>query len=167
MFCPNCGANNSTEQRFCRSCGLNLEQTAESLLMQIPAGKSPRLQKPDSALEKFGKFAFIGFVAIVLAFIAGLIFALVQYAIKHEGAERLIGIGMILFIVFAALMLVYVYLAQAMKDRKVRDLDDNEEYLENKETAPLLEDKPFTPISSIVEDTTDRLHVKQKTKKFE
>ncbi len=36
MFCPNCAANNSTEQKFCRSCSLNPEKSAESLLEQIP-----------------------------------------------------------------------------------------------------------------------------------
>ena len=36
MFCPHCGKENSIEQRFCRSCGLSLEKTAQSLAEQRP-----------------------------------------------------------------------------------------------------------------------------------
>ncbi len=35
MYCPNCGKTNSTDQRFCRSCGLGLEKVVESLSEQL------------------------------------------------------------------------------------------------------------------------------------
>ena len=31
MFCPNCGKDNSNEQKFCASCGTNLEAVAQAL----------------------------------------------------------------------------------------------------------------------------------------
>src|SRR6185503_9365280 len=37
MFCPDCGKENSPEQKFCRSCGLSLEKVAESVAEQRPA----------------------------------------------------------------------------------------------------------------------------------
>src|SRR6185436_14203021 len=37
MYCPNCGKSNSAEQKFCRSCGLSLEKTVQSLADQLPA----------------------------------------------------------------------------------------------------------------------------------
>lgn len=45
MFCPNCGSNNSTNQKFCRSCGLGLENIAQSLVEQLPV-------KSDESIEK-------------------------------------------------------------------------------------------------------------------
>ena len=37
MYCPSCGQATSTEQKFCRSCGLSLEKVAESVAEQRPA----------------------------------------------------------------------------------------------------------------------------------
>lgn len=40
MFCPNCGEQNSLEQKFCRNCGINLEQTA-AFVREQSAGETP------------------------------------------------------------------------------------------------------------------------------
>lgn len=44
MYCPNCSAEASTEQRFCRSCGMELQAVAELIRDQSP------LVKPESPL---------------------------------------------------------------------------------------------------------------------
>lgn len=38
MYCPNCATKASSNQRFCRSCGLNLEVHAQMLTTQLAAG---------------------------------------------------------------------------------------------------------------------------------
>lgn len=98
MFCPNCGASNTTEQKFCRSCGLNLEQTARSLLEQVPSAESASLLRKQRVLEKFGNVAFTGFVVAVAIAVIGLIYT-VFVKMVLTGANPLVGI------VFMALMI--------------------------------------------------------------
>ena len=37
MHCPNCGTRTSSEHKFCRVCGLALEEFAVKLAEQLPA----------------------------------------------------------------------------------------------------------------------------------
>src|SRR3984893_9126742 len=40
MYCPNCGKENSVEQRFCRSCGLSLLTISQALAHEPSAIES-------------------------------------------------------------------------------------------------------------------------------
>jgi len=40
MYCPNCGKENSVEQRFCRSCGLSLLTISRALAHELSAAES-------------------------------------------------------------------------------------------------------------------------------
>lgn len=167
MFCPNCGANNSTEQRFCRACGLNLEQTALSLLEQIPSAESAKLLKRERNLEKFGNIAFGGFGFVLLTGIIAIIYLITTKMIL-SGESVLGGIILIAFIIFAALALTYVVLNEDLKERKQKAKPVlKNEISEKQETARLLEEKPFEPIPSVTENTTELLYAEKNTRKFE
>lgn len=167
MFCPNCGANNSTEQKFCRSCGLNLERTAESLIEQMPSAESAKLLKRERNLEKFGNFAFGGFGVVLLIAILSIIYLIITKVIL-SGNSVFGGILLIAFIVFAALTLAYVAFNEDLKERKqkMNPMLKNE-LSEKPDTAKLLEEKPFEPVPSVTENTTDLLYAEQKTRKLE
>jgi len=107
MFCPNCGANNSTEQKFCRSCGLNLEKTTESMLEQIPSAESANFLKREKMIEKFGNFALGGFGVVVLFGITVLIYTIIEKFLLN-GTNIYLAILLIAFVVFAFLSLIFV-----------------------------------------------------------
>src|SRR5688572_2360873 len=102
MFCPACGARNSTEQKFCRSCGMNLEQSASSLLEQFPGTPRVDLQKEERMLERFGTIAFGGF-GLVLAFAILTFVYLIFTGWVLSGEKPFGGLVLIAFMIFSAL----------------------------------------------------------------
>ena len=167
MFCPSCGANNSTEQQFCRSCGLNLEKSAESILEQIPSAESAGILKRQRNLEKFGNIALGGFGLVLLTGIIAIIYLIITKVIL-SGNSVFGGIMLIAFVVFAALSLAYVALNEDLKERKQKANPALENELsEKRDTAKLLEERPFAPVPSVTENSTELLLVENKTRKFE
>ncbi len=166
MFCPNCGANNSTEQKFCRACGLNLEKSAESLIEQMPSAQSANVMRHEKAIERFGNFALGGLGVVGIIGVATLSWILVT-KILLTGTNIFAAILLISFIVFALLSLVFVILNESLKEKKAKanpmlanELNDA------KNTGKLLEDKPFEPVPSVVENSTELLYSKNKTQKL-
>jgi len=166
MFCPNCGANNSTEQKFCRSCGLNLERTAESMLEQLPSAESANLLKQEQMLEKFGSIAWSGFGLVLLTAIGAIVYVVFTKMVL-TGENILFGILLITFVIFAALSLSYVFLNETLKEKKqkLKSLSASE-LTEAKNTGNLLEEKHFEPARSVTENTTELLITEGKTQKI-
>ena len=166
MFCPNCGSNNSTEQKFCRSCGLNLEKSAESLVEQMPNAQNPNLLKQTQQIEKFGNFALGGFGVVLLTAVGAIIYFIFSKMIL-SGANVLAGILIIAFLIFAVLSLIFVILNESAKEKKAKInpvLAD--ELTGAKDTGKLLEEKPFEPVSSVTENSTELLFAENKTRKI-
>lgn len=168
MFCPNCGYNNSTEQKFCRSCGLNLEKSVESLLEQIPSAKSANLLKNQRNIDRFGTFALGGLSLVVLAGVGYFVWHVIEKFVL-TGTNIFVALLVSAFFFFGILSVIFVVLNEIAKDkRKNIEADVKENLIEpEKETAKLLEEKPFHPIPSVVENSTELLLVENKTAKFE
>lgn len=157
MFCPNCGANNLTEQKFCRACGLNIEESAASLQRQIPSAESAEIMRQKQRWETFGSIAWNGFIIVVCWALLQFLYLIFEKFIL-SGANVIFGIIAILFLIFGVATLVYVYKSQEFKENgttaKTPEKDTPELVLP---TAKLLEDRPFEPVPSITEDSTDLL----------
>ena len=162
MYCPSCGSKNSTDQRFCRACGMNLESTASSLREQYPDSERYELTKREQRLERFGQFAFGGFGIVLLIAIGGLIYTIFTKMVL-TGQQPLAGILLSAFIVFAALTLAYVVFAEDLKDKRKRGraeaIGGPDELRSPAVTGRLLEEREFVPAASVTENTTDLLPV--------
>jgi hypothetical protein len=64
MFCPNCGKDNSTGQRFCRSCGMGLEAVSQVVASELSAGGAGRWPRWDVPLG-YGFFMLLLGLAVI------------------------------------------------------------------------------------------------------
>lgn len=168
MFCPNCASKNSAEQKFCRSYGMNLLQTVESLAAQFGTGHDAQTAKVENFFNQLGKFAFGGFGAVVVIGI-GILLVTTFNKFIGNGSNIMIGVFLMLFLVFAALSLVYVIYNESRKDnqalRKAVE-PSNAPEIALRDTGKLLNEPTDLPIPSVIEDTTDLLHVEARTRKL-
>jgi hypothetical protein len=167
MFCPGCGSKNSTEQKFCRSCGMNLTDIAASFLQQLPHEGAANIRKQERMLERFGQIAFGGFGVVLLTAVGGIIYWIVTKTIL-TGESFWGGILLIAFIVFAVLTLAYVILRESINEKKQKlnpQLTVAE--IESGPAAAQLDQGNFQPVISVIEDTTDLLPVERGTRKLQ
>jgi hypothetical protein len=123
MFCPSCGQEQKTGQRFCSSCGVDLTQAPSPGTTPqgsaIPPVPPPQYQQPplpvpgfqghtDAELASAKNYAYAGIaVAVVGFFIAGPILAIgaaiLGYLAMQKGEKTLgtvaMALGALLFVI--------------------------------------------------------------------
>lgn len=164
MFCPSCGAKNSTDQRFCRSCGLNLEPAAKSLLEQMGSSYGDDPTERGRRLERFGNFAFGGFLVAGSLAVLGLIYVILDRMVL-SGSQPLMGIFVMFFVIFAVLSLVYVIFRENLSQESPPIKRSAPPELQTAvSTSRLLDESHFQPIPAVTEDTTELLTVSKREK---
>jgi hypothetical protein len=159
MYCPNCGKTNSTEQRFCRSCGLSLEKIVQSITEQLPAEDlDKQLRDRQRLVERL--INIVGMTAVSMVVVA-VIWGVIYKIIIAKG-EVLAGSIFLAFIVglilFASLSIYRASLVKASSKRQYDKIDGPPPELH---TAKLLPDSA----PSVTENTTDLLEVVEKDMK--
>lgn len=155
MFCPNCGSKNSTQQKFCRSCGLSLEKTAQSLVEQIPAKIDQSIESREKKLERFGVIALscLGVVG------AGALIYMIIFKMMLADGKILGGFALLTMIIFGLLAVFFFNYARYLKETAVKNrLQPPEEMRESETPAKLLTDSYLEPIPSVTERTTELLY---------
>lgn len=163
MFCPNCGANNNRKQNYCRFCGLNLRDTAKSLTSQIVFGEDSNLVKSLSSVKRV--------IDLALAALAGvLIVCAVAYFFFASGfGKDMMKMGIIIFFLLEAILgtVGYYQRRERAKARANKFEQSAALQFESKETARVLEEKPFAPVPRVAENSTELLPTENRTRKLD
>jgi hypothetical protein len=158
MYCPNCGNQNSADQKFCRSCGLGLQKVAQTLGEQLPNKLDLSLQQKKERFEKLG-------VAALSIFGAGLAIPILYeifYTTMWTQGNIVKGLGMLaLLLVLACGLISAILFAKANEVKETpakRPLPDQPELQPQTDTRELPEPSaPETPVFSVVDRTTELL----------
>lgn len=161
MYCPNCGKTSSTEQKFCRSCGLSLEKVIQSLSEQLTAADLDK--NLVERQRKLGRVIDIVAVTTVSIVVGSVIWGIIYAIIIQKGAVLTgsIFLAFILGIVLFALLSMY---SESLKKKPAKRQATVATPPPDRETGKLLTEPSIEPISSVTEVTTGLLEVDEKTR---
>jgi hypothetical protein len=163
MYCPNCGNQNSADQKFCRSCGLGLQKVAQTLSEQLPTKLDVSLQQKKERFEKLGVAALSIFgVGVAIPVLYGIF-----YKMMYTQGKVIAGLGLLALIIVLGCGLLSVILfakANEVKETPAKPpLPDQPELHPQADTRELLEpSSPETPVFSVVDRTTELLPQKNR-----
>ena len=165
MFCPNCGAEGRSDQTYCRACGLKLDAITQIVTEQKPTAEYAALQRRKERFERLGIFSLGLFAFLAVALVFGLA---TYYKLHWFGINVIFGAAFVAMFLFGLLSVFFFnYPKVFMKMDKVNPRlaeplspPSPENESQPATTAKLIDDRPFEPVPSVVEHTTDLLPVK-------
>jgi len=155
MYCPNCGAQNKKKQNFCRYCGLHLQDIEKTFLNQLVFGVETERLKSLRNARKLTDSAQMFSVFMLVIGILALIFS------DSNIGKVLLTAGLLSFFLGQAFREIFGYLQRQKSVRnEIRNISNDAEQREfqTMKTNKLIEEKPFTPASSITERETELLY---------
>ena len=164
MYCPNCGKENSTEQKYCRACGLELEKIVQSMIELEPKKANANLQKRKELFDRLGIFSLSSFLVLSLSY---LFYKVIYYKLILFGAGILEAFAVAFLFIFG-LLTVFFFNYHKFFGENPANLESRESKRDfaAKETAKLLEEKFVEPVQSVTENSTELLYTKNKTQKL-
>ena len=153
MLCPNCGTKATGPHKFCRGCGMNLEQVSKALAAHLsPGGAAAAREAEGRAARRIRNGLFAG-VFIVL--FGALLMSLLP------------GKGFTLFGLLAVLLGVVITLAAVLPPLRASARAGEEEPAQLTDegaaaTQRLLHESGIDPAASVAERTTELLDAERK-----
>ena len=155
MFCPNCGADNKVGLNYCRGCGLKLDAIVDAVADQMPVGEDIELHRRRRMFERTG-FGTLKFAAVIG--LALIVFFVTQYeALGYFFGSALFGA----IVAWVWLVLVGLGIRSYPKwfIKGIERPPPVEVSPAAGVTTKLIQDRPFEPVPSVTEDTTEHLKV--------
>lgn len=151
MHCPNCGSPASTDQQFCRACGLNLAEFSQLLAEKLPTLRG-ELQDQKRKIQRWALRLWTGAGAI---FYVSLYWAIIREIIIRKG--HVLG-GILFLLVITALSLggLFILYSLALDKRSKHRQPDTRELPGDTTPELLSSEKPELQMS-ITEHTTHLL----------
>jgi hypothetical protein len=160
MFCPNCGNPDSAGQKYCRTCGLSLAKSAQSIADQLPSKLDESIEQRSEKFEKLGVAALSVFGLGVLGF---LLYGIVVKLMITQGLilTGLALLGTIIILGCGLLSVVLFAKANELKESVgKRKLESAAAVLPSADTGKLLE-PAHHPTFSVTDRTTELLSVEK------
>lgn len=116
MYCPNCSTEASTEQKFCRSCGMELQAVSQLIAGQSELQRPAELSSPDKpARDRRNKLAMYGTMIVMSSLVVGsllLVFAGLNkfYPGMSDLIPLVLGVSGVLLFSGAALIVYSTFL---------------------------------------------------------
>ena len=154
MHCPSCGAETTLEQRFCRSCGMDVE-TVSKLVAAHSSPETLKLEK--SLIEKANRQRmYQSFKWGMTCFILGMA---TLAATKTLGFDKTFNLGPLLLLFVGMGIMFYGGVLAPMRDRasssrKLPGLGSTNELPETENTKELPAARVPVPVASVTERTT-------------
>ncbi len=162
MFCPNCGAKTSSEQKFCRACGLGLEKIAVSLNEQLPGRVDEPITSEKEKLERWGMAALSVFGAGLLC----MMLFFIVYKMMFMQGKVLNGLALLGMMIMMGCGILSVILFAKAKDVEEatgkRRIPQKDPATITTPTRELLPEGHLEPVPSVTDRTTDLLYAEKK-----
>jgi hypothetical protein len=154
VHCPNCGTRTTSEQKFCRACGMALDKVAQILAEQLPE------VVPDEDIRRRKRRVELLLTALVGGMIGTLVISMIWVIVvkiiirKGEVLEGSIFLG---FIIAAAIALALVFYRESLLEREAKRAAPSQTQLPPAPGARGLPEPSFEPVPSVTDRTTELL----------
>lgn len=159
MLCPNCGTRTTTEHKFCRGCGMNLEPVAQALVAHLSPDGAAQAASARAAERRTVRRMTGGLLAGVFI----VLFGVLLMAFLPGKGFKLIGVLAAVVGLIAALLSVLAPLrsmGNAAAEPAPPVLDGAAAT-----TGRLLHEQTFEPAPTVTERTTELLNVEVKERR--